>query len=58
MKRKLFEEFMEEDAAAVAMYTYDFGPNNFENNPCRIINRSLVGGTTLSCRGQAGCCIS
>ena len=40
---KLFEGFTEEDAAAVAMYTYDLGPNDFESNPYRIINKSLVG---------------
>ena len=40
---KLFEGFTEEDAAAVAMYTYDFGSDEFESNPYRIINRSLVG---------------
>ena len=40
---KLFEGFTEEDAAAIAMYTYDFGPGEFESNPYRIINTSLVG---------------
>ena len=40
---KLFEGFTEEDAAAVAMYTYDFGSNEFESNPYRIVNKSLVG---------------
>ena len=39
---KLFEGFTEEDAAAIAMYTYDFGSKKFENNPYRIINRSLM----------------
>ena len=35
-------DFTEEDAAAVAMYTYDFGPGKFESNPYRIINKSLI----------------
>lgn len=39
---RLMENFTEEDAAAIAMYTYDFGPANFESNPHRIINRSLL----------------
>lgn len=35
--------FTEEDAAAVAMYTFDFGEDgNFEENPYRVINKSLV----------------
>ena len=38
---KLFEGFTEDDAAAIAMYTYDFGSDNFESNPYRLINRSL-----------------
>ena len=42
-KGKLFEGFTEEDAAAVAMYTYDFGGKEYESNPYRIINKSLVG---------------
>ena len=41
--KKLLEGFAKEDAAAVAMYTYDFGFKRFEKNPYRIINRSLVG---------------
>ena len=40
---RLFDGFTEEDAAAVAMYTYDFGFRDFENNPYRIVNRSLAG---------------
>ena len=40
---KLLEGFTEEDAAAIAMYTYDFGAEEFESNPYRIINKSLVG---------------
>ena len=40
---RLVEGLTEEDAAAVAMYTYDFGSDDFEINPYRIINRSLVG---------------
>ena len=40
---KLFDGFIAEDAAAVTMYTYDFGANEFENNPYRIINKGLVG---------------
>ena len=40
---KLFGDFTEEDAAAVAMYTYDFGPEELESNPYRIINKGLVG---------------
>ena len=39
---KLFEGFTEDDAAAIAMYTYDFGASEFECNPYRIINLSLV----------------
>lgn len=38
---RLIKGFSEEDAAAVAMYTYDFGPGGYESNPYRIINRSL-----------------
>lgn len=38
----LFDGFTEEDAAAIAMYTYEFGGKEFENNPYRIINRGLV----------------
>ena len=39
MKRGCLKDFTEEDAAAVAMYTYDFGSKDFESNPYRIINR-------------------
>lgn len=39
---RLFEGFTEADAAAIAMYTYDFGPKEFEYNPYRILNRSLA----------------
>ena len=39
----LLDVFTEEDAAAVVMYTYDFGCKEFENNPYRIVNKSLVG---------------
>ena len=38
---RLLEGFIE-DAAAVAMYTYDFGSKDFENNPYRIINRNFA----------------
>ena len=41
---RLFEGFTEEDAAAVAMYTYDFGSKDFESNPYRIINRKNFAG--------------
>lgn len=37
------EGFTEEDAAAIAAYTYDFGPTDFEDNPYRIINKSVAG---------------
>ena len=38
----LFKGFTEDDAAAIAMYTYDFGYKEFECNPYRIVNISLV----------------
>ena len=38
---KLFDGFTEEDAAAIAMYTFDFGSDNIESNPYRLINKSL-----------------
>ena len=40
---ELFEDFTEEDAAAIAMYTYDFGLKDYESNPYRITNKSLAG---------------
>lgn len=39
---RLFENFTADDAAAIAMYTYDFGSKEFESNPYRIINKSLA----------------
>lgn len=39
---KLFDGFTEEDAAALAMYTYELGKQNYESNPYRIINKSLA----------------
>ena len=41
-EEELLKGITEEDAAAVAMYTYDFGGNEYENNPYRIINKGLV----------------
>ena len=43
---KLFEGFTEDDAAALAMYTYDFGSSMFEYNPYRLLNTALVGRNT------------
>lgn len=43
MNYALDDEFTKEDAAAVAMYTYDLGPKAFESNPHRIINKSIAG---------------
>ena len=34
--------FTEDDAAAIAMYTYDFGEDDFESNPYRFINSNLA----------------
>ena len=51
---KLFEGFTEEDAATIAMYTYDFGPGEFECNPYRIINTSLVGRNFNSLQRASG----
>ena len=31
------------DAAAIAMYTYDFGFEKLENNPYRLINKNIAG---------------
>ena len=39
---RLFEGFTEEDAAAVAMFTYDLGYDGLNSNPYRIINKTLV----------------
>ena len=50
----LFEGFTEEDAAAVAMYTYDFGSDEFESNPYRIIITSLVGRNYSSLQRASG----
>ena len=44
---RLTDGFTFEDAKAIAMYTYDFGPKNFEMNPYRIINRVLVTRSTM-----------
>ena len=41
----LFEGFSVDDAAAVALYTYDFGPEFFESNPYRLLNKALIGTT-------------
>ena len=35
-----------EDAAALAMYTFDFGVKHYESNPFRLLNRNLVGRNT------------
>ena len=31
-----------EDAEVIAMYTFDFGPENYEMNPYRMVNRELI----------------
>ena len=36
---KLFSGFTEEDAANVVLYTFNFGPSNFENN---LYNKALT----------------
>ena len=36
----------EEDAEVIAMYTFDFGPENYEMNPYRMVNRELIGRNT------------
>ena len=41
-------ELTKDDAAALAMYTFDFGAKHYESNPFRLINKGLVGGTTES----------
>ena len=38
---ELPENFTVDDAAAVAMYTFDFGTGNFDHNPCTIINNAI-----------------
>ena len=38
---KLSEEFTADDAAAIAMYTFDFGTGDFEANPSSIINKAI-----------------
>lgn len=48
------DEFTKEDAAAIAMYTYDLGPKAFENNPDRIINKSIAGGNYESLQRASG----
>lgn len=40
---KLVNGFTKEDAEAVALYTFDFGPSKYEMNPYRIINKALSG---------------
>ena len=40
---KLFSGFTEEDADNVVLYTFNFGPSNFENNLYCIINKALTG---------------
>ena len=39
---KLVNGLTKDDAAAIAMYTYDFGPSKIESNPYRIINKALT----------------
>ena len=39
---KLPDGFTKEDAAAVALYTFDFGGDNININPYRIINKALM----------------
>lgn len=39
----LFDGFTKDDAAAVTLYTYDFGRNKSRSNPYRLINRALAG---------------
>lgn len=38
---KLSEEFTADDAAAIAMYTFDFGTEDFEINPSSVINKAF-----------------
>lgn len=40
----MIAELEKEDAIAVALYTFDFGPGMFESNPYRIVNRALMNG--------------
>ena len=42
----LTKGFTEEDAEVIAMYTFDFGPENYEMNPYRMVNRELIGRNT------------
>ena len=45
MRRKGVKEGIpKEDVEAVALYTFDFGSENYESNPYRIINKALVTG--------------
>lgn len=37
------DDFTAEDAAAIAIYTFDFGPKKEAYNPYRLINRALMG---------------
>lgn len=40
---KLPDGLTVDDAAAIAMYTFDFGTGDFECNPCMIINKGVLG---------------
>ena len=40
-RRRLPKDISIDDAAIIAMYTFDFGTGNFERNPCTIINNSI-----------------
>ena len=53
-KGNLFEGFTAEDAAAVALYTYDLGHGGFENNPYRLLNKALTGTTNEGLRKVRG----
>ena len=53
-RENLPEGFTEEDAAAIALYTYDFGAEDFENNPYRIINKSIASGNYNSLQQASG----
>lgn len=51
MKQRKLDQ---EDAAAIALYTFDFGPGACSQNPYRIINSSLVGRGIMPLRKNRG----
>ena len=40
------EELTVEDAAALALYTFDYGSKGYESNPFRLLNKNLIGRNT------------